>query len=378
MTFIVEALRIDAELEAARIQSAIRKMVRRLKKRGVVIGLSGGIDSSVCAALCVRALGANRVLGLFLPEVDSSSDSYRLGKLMADHLGIDTILEDIGPVLHGAQCYRRRDQAIQTVIPDYGPGWRCKIVLRSLSDQCRYPIFSLIVQSPAGEQTKVRLSAEAYLGIVAATNFKQRARRMIEYYHADRLNYAVIGTPNRVEYDQGFFVKNGDGAADLKPIAHLYKSQVYQLACHLGVPNEIQKRTPTTDTYSLEQSQDEFYFGLPLDQFDLCLFGKNHGVSIAEVAGALDLPLETIASVYEDISAKRIATRYLHTEPLLVQDIPEITTKDHVHTVIEPVPADNTKQRLPLAFLPDLPQPVAETAVNPEHVPDAISEPVPA
>jgi len=148
---------------------------------------------------------------------------------------------------------------------------------------------------------------------------------MLEYYHADRLNFAVTGTPNRLEYDQGFFVKLGDGAADVKPIAHLYKTQVYQLAQYLGVPKEIRQRPPTTDTYSLSQGQDEFYFSLPYDKMDLCLYGKNNGISVETVAEYLDLKPEQIQRVYDDIDTKRLTTRYLHLSPLLVEDIPEIT-----------------------------------------------------
>ena len=165
---------------------------------------------------------------------------------------------------------------------------------------------------------------KAYLEVVAATNFKQRTRKMLEYYHADRLNYAVAGTPNRLEYDQGFFVKLGDGAADVKPIAHLYKTQVYQLAEYLEVPPEIRKRPPTTDTYSMPQGQDEFYFSLPYDRMDLCLYGKNNGISTATVAGCLGLTAEQVQSVYDDIDTKRSTTRYLHLPPLLIDDVPEI------------------------------------------------------
>src|SRR5947207_2718078 len=124
-------------------------------------------------------------------------------------------------------------------------------------------LYSIVIMAPDGTETKHRLTPESYLGIVAATNFKQRVRKMLEYYHADRLNYVVSGTPNRLEYDQGFFVKLGDGTADVKPIAHLYKSQVYQLAEYLGIPEGVRSRPPTTDTYSLPQGQDEFYFSLP-------------------------------------------------------------------------------------------------------------------
>jgi NAD+ synthase len=317
--FSANCLKIDPPAETARIVEAIRRQVfDRLRRRGAVLGLSGGVDSSVCAALCVRALGAERVLGLFMPERDSSGDSLALGRLVADSLGIQSVLEDVSETLAAAGCYRRRDEAIASVLPEYRPGWKSKIVLPGLLDGRSYRVFSVVVQSPDGRTWRKRLPLEAYQTIVAATNFKQRVRKMMEYYHADRLRYAVVGTPNLLEFDQGFFVKNGDGSADLKPIAHLYKTQVYQLAEYLGAPEEIRTRPPTTDTYSLEQSQEEFFFSLPYDRMDLCLYGKNHGVACEEVAAALGLAHEQIERVYADIDAKRSAAVYLKERPLTV------------------------------------------------------------
>jgi len=150
---------------------------------------------------------------------------------------------------------------------------------------------------------------------------KQRTRKQLEYYHADRLNYAVAGTPNRLEYDQGFFVKNGDGAADIKPIAHLYKTQVYALAAHLGLPAEVCSRPPTTDTWSLAQSQEEFYFSVPYPVMDLCLFGLENGIPVADVAARSGLTAEQVETVWRDIKSKRAATRYLHEPPLLVDEV---------------------------------------------------------
>jgi NAD+ synthase len=193
--------------------------------------------------------------------------------------------------------------------------------LPDLVDADRYALFSVVVEAPHGETKKVRLSPEAYLGIVAATNFKQRTRKMIEYFHADRLHYAVAGTPNRLEYELGFFVKGGDGAADFKPIAHLYKTQVYQLAEHLDVPESIRHRPPTTDTYSLPQSQEEFYFSLPYDQMDLCLFGKNHQIPPGELSAATGLSTDEIERVWRDIDAKRQVAQYLHASGLLVEEV---------------------------------------------------------
>ena len=320
-----DVLAIDPARVAAEIEGAIKQQVMgALRRRGVVVGLSGGIDSSVCATLSVRALGKERVLGLFMPERDSSDDSLRLGKMIAEHLGIEAVVENIGPALAGAGCYERQNQAIRTVFPEYGEGWKCKITLPSILESDRLNVFQLTVQSPAGEQKTSRMSLEAYLQLVAATNFKQRIRKMVEYYHGDRKNYAVCGTPNRLEYDQGFFVKQGDGAADFKPIAHLYKTQVYALAEHLGVPAEICSRPPTTDTYSMPQTQEEFYFALPYDRMDLCLYGKNHGVPAAEVAPHVGITPAQVERVYKDIESKRRTTAYLHARPLLVADVAEV------------------------------------------------------
>lgn len=330
--FSAEALKIDARAVAERMSVSIRHIIlSRLRRRGAVVGLSGGVDSSVTAAICVKALGRERVFGIFMPEEDSSSDSLRLGKLLADSLGIDSTVEDIGPALRALGCYRRRDEAIRKVIPEYRDGWKSKIILPNLVDGPAYSLFSVVAQSPAGEIKRVRLTAEAYLGVVAATNFKQRTRKMLEYYHADRLWYAVAGTPNRLEYAQGFFVKNGDGAADFKPIAHLYKSQVYQLGHSLGVPTEILTRPPTTDTYSMEQTQEEFYFSIPLEKLDLCLYAKNNGVDIPHVANATGFTLDQVTRVYAMIDSKLRASRYLHYAPQLIEEVGEIELLPEVH-----------------------------------------------
>jgi NAD+ synthase len=319
------SLRLDGGLEVAKIAESLTDYLTHSRRRGVVVALSGGIDSSTVAALCVAALGKERVFGLHMPEHESSPETIMLSRLVSESLGIDSAMEEISPILEGARCYERRDDAIRTVCPEYGPGYRSKIVLPSVIDSDSFRLYSVVVMHPDGRQTKHRLTTDAYLGIVAATNFKQRARKMLEYYHADRLNYAVMGTPNRLEYDQGFFVKLGDGSADVKPIAHLYKSQVYALAEYLDVPEEIRMRPPTTDTYSLPQSQEEFYFSLPYEAMDLCLFGKNNGLPVDDVAAATDLTVEQVGRVYRDIDQKRTSTQYLHLAPELIADVPEVS-----------------------------------------------------
>lgn len=322
--FDKNVLKLDPSAEVERIAAALREQVLgQLRRRGAVVGISGGIDSSVVTALCVRAFGKDKVLGLFMPERHSSGDSLALGRMLADHLGIETLIENIAPALEGLGCYRHQLDAIRTVVPEYGEGWKCKLVLPSILESDRLNITQLTVQSPDGKVSTVRLTPRAYLQIVAATNYKQRARKMTEYYHADRLNYAVAGTPNRLEYDQGFFVKQGDGSADFKPIAHLYKTQVYQLAEYLGVPEEIRRRPPTTDTFSMPQSQEEFYFALPYDRMDLCLYAFNHGIPAGDLAPVVGITPEQVERVFKDIEAKRRAARYLHMPPLLVTPVAE-------------------------------------------------------
>lgn len=318
------ALDIDYASEAERIAARLREITaRQLHRRGLVVAISGGIDSSVSVSLAVRALGPERVFGLILPERDSSDDSAARATILAAHLGIRTETVDIAPTLEAIGCYRARDAAVRNALPEYDDGWKFKIVIDG-GIQGRFNRFRLIAESPDGAPHERDLALPDYLTIVAATNFKQRIRKTLEYFHADRLNYAVVGTPNRLEYDQGFFVKNGDSAADVKPIAHLYKSQVYGMARHLGLPDRVCTAVPTTDTYSLQQGQDEFYFALPYRQMDLALYALNHGYVASALASALGIDSARAQAIYDDIANKRRTTRYLHLPPVLAADVAEL------------------------------------------------------
>jgi NAD+ synthase len=319
MTFGADALALDCAAEADRVAAWVVEVLgQRLRRRGLVVAISGGIDSSVCAALAVRAVGPRKVFGLLLPERDSSPQSSQRGELLARHLGIEFERHDIAPALEALGCYAQRDAAIVRVVPAYGTGWKSKIVIAGGVER-GINFFKLVARAPDGAQQEHRLPLREYLQIVAATNFKQRVRKNLEYFHADRLNYAVVGTPNRLEYDQGFFVKNGDGAADLKPIAHLYKTQVYAMARHLGLPPDVCNATPTTDTYSLAQGQDEFFFALPYAQMDLALCALERGLPATELAQALAITEAQAERVYADIAAKRRAAEYLHGAALVIE-----------------------------------------------------------
>lgn len=307
----------NPEAEAEKIVKAFKESFFKLRRKGAVVGISGGIDSSLTLALVVKAIGPGNVTGILLPEKDSSPDSKELALELASEFGVETLEEDITGALNGFGCYSRRDEAVKNIFPEYsGASYKMKIGLKQ-NDKNRKlpPIFILtIVNSEGGEKSKL-LPLKEYLQIVAASNFKQRCRMSMLYYHAERLHYAVIGTPNKHEVEQGFFVKHGDGGADIMPIAHLYKTQVYQLSEHLGIPGKIIERTPTTDTYSAEQTQEEFFFQLPFYEMDMIWYGYENGYPPSVVGKVMGKTEEEISMIYNNFSRKQKTTDYLRMAP---------------------------------------------------------------
>lgn len=318
MSFTSDLININAEVETEKIITKIgTDIAQKLRKKGAVVGISGGIDSSVVLALCIRALGEKRVLGIVMPEKDSSPENFRLTRKLVQQLKVDYIIEDMTAALLGFQSYQRRDDAIQNIFPEYDISYSVKISLpKNLLDKGSLNVFQITIISPEGEQKSARIPLKDFLQIVAASNFKQRSRMCMLYYHAERLNYAVVGTANKNEHDLGFFVKYGDGGTDLKPIAHLFKTQIYQLAKYLKIPDEIQQRTPTTDTYSAEQTQEEFFFRLPFQILDTIWYGWENGYPLKEIAQSLDITEGQVQFVIDDLQRKMAATQYLRTHPL--------------------------------------------------------------
>ena len=296
----------------------LKQISGTLKKSGAVVGISGGIDSSVVAALCSRALGPKKVLGIMMPEKESSGESEKLARKLGKKFGFETIKENITDGLAGLGCYRERNEAIKQVFPEFDDSWNCKITIpTNILEKKTFNFFTLSIENKAGEVKTKRMPPSAYLQIVAASNFKQRLRMTTLYYHAEKRNWAVAGTGNKDEHEQGFFVKYGDGGADLKPIGHLFKIQVYQLAGFLGVPDEIINRTPTTDTYSAEVTQEEFFFGLDFYRMDMLWHALEENVPAKDAARVLDLSVEQVETAYYNIKRKILATEYLRMEPLM-------------------------------------------------------------
>jgi len=318
MAYHRDILKIDPAAVTAELTAKLLHDVRQvLRRTGAVVGISGGIDSSVVLALCVRAFGAGKVLGVMMPERDSSPDSVALARLLADQLGVETALEDLTGALAGFGCYARRDEAIRRVFPHYDNGYKARIALPgNVLESDTLNVFHLTIISPEGKEESRRLNPRDLLQIVAASNFKQRSRMSMLYYHAELRNYAVIGTPNKNEHDQGFFVKWGDGGYDIAPIRHLYKTQVYQLAEYLEVPAAIRQATPTTDTYSAPTSQEEFFFRLPFEVMDLLWYALEHDVPVQDAAQVMDLTTEQVTRAFADLAGKKRTTEYLRTLPI--------------------------------------------------------------
>jgi len=320
MEFSKQVLNIDPAEVTDELVDFLRTNVRKKMRRyGGVIGISGGVDSSVVLALCVRAFGPNKIAAIMLPEKDSDPESESLARLLANHYGVEPILEEITSTLDGFGCYPRRDEAISRLFPEYDAslGYTAKIVLpQNLLDENTLNLFYLTIITPEGEEKSLRLPPNEYFQIVAASNFKQRARMCMLYYHAELRNYAVIGTGNKNEHEQGFFVKYGDGGTDIKPIAHLFKTQIYQLAEYLDVPTEILSRPPTTDTYSAHSTQEEFFFRLPFETMDLLWYALENKVPIPKVAEVMDLTEVQVQRAFDDFVRKGRTTDYLRMPPI--------------------------------------------------------------
>lgn len=316
MTFSKDVLNIDRAAETERIVAFIRDQVRLMHRKGIVIGLSGGVDSALSASLSVRAVGKENVLALLLPDKESSPQSAAFATAEAQRLGIEAMTVDITPVLEAFGTYDKRDAVAKAIYPDFGPGHTLKIALPAdILNRDGYNYFMLTVYDSEGRSRSSRLTNDQAQGIIAATCTKHRTRMMAQYYHSEKLNYLVCGTTNKSEAVQGLFVKYGDGGVDIEPIAHLYKDQVFQLARHLGVIPEILDRAPCPDTYSAPVTDEEWFFRMPFKTLDLLLYAWETKADIADVCRVMELREDQVKRAFRDFDSKHRTTEHLRRFP---------------------------------------------------------------
>jgi len=318
MEFSRRALELDVEAEAGRISAFIEEQVLRFyRRKGAVVGLSGGVDSALVAALCVRAFGPERVLGVILPERESSPVSEPFAREQAEALGIACERVDLTPILTALGVYETKERVIRRLCPDFEPDTDVtKISLPGgILEREGLNVFTLTVEKPGGAKLTRRLGAEDFREISASQNMKQRSRMTQLYRFAESRHYVVAGTTNRAELEQGYFVKYGDGGVDIEPVAHLYKTQVFALARHLGVVENILEREPSPDTWSAGVGDVEFYFRMPFEVLDMLLYAVDHRAASADVARELKLKDEQVARALRDIASKRKSTWHLRSLP---------------------------------------------------------------
>lgn len=320
MRFNLDVLKIDPVVELEKLCAFVVEHVNEVfRRKGVLVGLSGGIDSACMAAIAVEAMGPEKVVGLVLPEKETNPVSSAFAIKHAQALGIEYREVDITPTVESVFSYTSRDAYVQKLVPEYEPGYKYNISLPTdLLDRASFNFYNLQVQMPGGEIKKKRLSLKEFRMITAFANIKIRSRMLHLYTEAEQRSLVVAGTTNRTEFILGDFCKYGDGGTDIEPLSYLYKDQIYQLSAHLGVIPEIVDRQPSPDTFSLPVSDQEFFFRIPFAKLDYLLYAWEHNIGAKQAAQVLDLSEDAVQRAFKDFQGKNKATAHLRTMPYAI------------------------------------------------------------
>ena len=289
----------------------------QFRKEGIVIGVSGGIDSAVIAALAVDALGPERVFGLILPEKESSPSSRELGIDLCNALKIRYEEVPITPMLESFTIYQKKEALIKELFPHYDPAIHTTSLSRPpmIATEKVLNIPSLVLLKNRETIGTKRLSAAQFFYVLSLQNVKQRTRMIVEYMYAEKMNYAVCGTTNKTELLTGFFVKYGDGGVDLEPIANCYKLQVYKLAELLHIDTRIITRAPSPDTWSHFTSDEEVSLRLPYDILDQLLYAEEKHIPLKIIQENTKLDTTQIEWANKHILSLKNAARVLQLSP---------------------------------------------------------------
>ncbi len=311
--FTLEVLNIVPENEIDRMNLFLKNEIfKSFRRKGVIVGLSGGVDSAVMASLAVEALGKEKVFGLILPEKESNPLSARFAALEAQRLGIDFAEKDMTPTVDAIGSYSIRDEYLKSLIPEYTPECKYNIALPTdFLERDSLNIYKLQVQTSAGDILTKRLSVDSFRFITAFASIKIRARMIHLYWEAERQNLVVAGTTNKTEMILGDFCKYGDGGTDIEAICHFYKTQIYQLAEYFQVIPEIRDRDPSPDTFSLPVTDQQFFFRIPFNKLDLLLYAWEHHIDTQDAADVLSLPEDAAKRAYREFTTKNNATAHL-------------------------------------------------------------------
>lgn len=283
-------MEINPEKLSLSIEKFIQECMSQLERDGIIIGLSGGIDSAVVSLLCKRAVGSEKILALIMPDRDSKKEHIEDAQKFANENGIRTKFIDITPYLKKFDVY--------SYFPLYKflfvDSIRDKLVKRAYEYYERKTDENPFTASIRGFKDK------DYKSLLAKGNayyrIKHRIRMVLLYFYGELENRLVVGSANKSEYKIGFFVKHGcDDSTDIMPIINLYKTQVRELARYLKVPNNIIEKPPSPDI--LPGINDEDAIGLSYEHLDLILLALELGWNNQKISYALSLDEKTVVYV---------------------------------------------------------------------------------